>query len=196
MKKIIGALVLCTLFVAPAFCDTPPDIKKGIEAHKRGNFEVALAVFLPLAKQGNLPAQYLTGAIYRDQKNYTEAMKWFSQAAAKGYAGAQFQIGKMYIYGRGVPQNYTEAYKWFLAAVDGEKDPYAMEFLGRMAYWGHVIPRSNITAHMWFNLASAHGNTEADKLRDTLAEEEMTSKEIAKAQRLAQEWMEKYGGVK
>lgn len=194
MRRLIGALALCIFFVAPVVCDTPPidreAIKKAFEAYERGDLESALAVYLPLAKQGRVPAQYLTGGIYRDQKNYTEALKWFSLAASNGQKGARFQIGKMYIYGWGVPQNYTEAHKLFMAAVDQEKCAYSMGFLGRMAYAGYVIPTSNITAHMWLNISSAHGDTASATFRDEVAKE-MTTEEIMEAQRLALKWMAK-----
>jgi hypothetical protein len=44
---------------------------------------------------------------------------------------------------------------------------------------------------MWFNLAAAQGIKDAAKARDSLAER-MTPTQIAEAQRLAREWMEKH----
>ncbi|MER2604322.1 MAG: hypothetical protein ABTQ29_00665 [Siculibacillus sp.] len=45
-----------------------------------------------------------------------------------------------------------------------------------------------IAAHMWFNLAAARGNREAIRYRQEIAGE-MTSAEVAEAQRQAREWM-------
>ncbi|WP_411820181.1 hypothetical protein ABFZ85_01665 [Hyphococcus formosus] len=45
-----------------------------------------------------------------------------------------------------------------------------------------------ITAHKWFNLAAMQGNLEARAYRAELAKE-MTSEEIAEAQRMAREYL-------
>ncbi len=45
-----------------------------------------------------------------------------------------------------------------------------------------------VTAHKWFNLAAMQGNLEARAYRAELANE-MTSEEIAEAQRLAREYL-------
>ncbi len=45
-----------------------------------------------------------------------------------------------------------------------------------------------ITAHKWFNLAAMQGNLEARAYRTELANE-MTSEEVAEAQRLAREYI-------
>ncbi len=45
-----------------------------------------------------------------------------------------------------------------------------------------------IAAHMWFNLAAARGNREAAVRRQEIAAE-MTSAEVAEAQRQAREWI-------
>ncbi len=44
--------------------------------------------------------------------DYAKAMKLFQQAAAKGNAEAEYQIGFMHEFGQGVPRNQTEAIKW------------------------------------------------------------------------------------
>ena len=46
-------------------------------------------------------------------------------------------------------------------------------------------------AHMWYNLAAAKGAENAGKNRDSIAKE-MTSEQIAEAQKMAREWMEKH----
>ena len=53
-------------------------------------------------------------------RNYSEAVKWFRQAAAQGDVGGQFALGRMYGKGEGVPRDYVEAYMWLsLAAAQG-----------------------------------------------------------------------------
>jgi TPR repeat protein len=68
-------------------------------------------------------------------QDYTEALKWFHLAANQGNANAQYMLGYLYEYGRGVPQSntfaevaedVTEAIKWYrLAAKQGYQDAQA-----------------------------------------------------------------------
>jgi len=62
-------------------------------------------------------AQLLLGFIYEEGKNYAEAAKWYRLAADQGDAGAQYNLGTMYDFGRGVRQNYAEAVRWYRFAA-------------------------------------------------------------------------------
>ena len=46
-------------------------------------------------------------------------MKWFKKAAAQGNVVAQYSLGVMYVYGRGVRQNKPKAKELFGKACDG-----------------------------------------------------------------------------
>lgn len=61
-------------------------------------------------------------------QNYTEAMKYYQQAAEQGDAGAQYNIGVMYFNGEGEPQNYVKAYASISVAA-ALQDPSARENL-------------------------------------------------------------------
>ncbi len=52
---------------------------------------------------------------------------------------------------------------------------------------GLGVVRDYVLAHKWFNIAAVHGSPEARVDRSELALD-MTSEEIAEAQRLAREW--------
>ena len=54
---------------------------------------------------------YNKGKEYFNNKNYTEAVKWFRKAAEQGLADAQFALGACYQSGTGVTQNIAEAKK-------------------------------------------------------------------------------------
>jgi uncharacterized protein len=51
-----------------------------------------------------------------------------------------------------------------------------------------TTPNARVEAHKWFNIAAMHGNEKAAQLRREIAEE-MSSTEIAAAQRAAREWV-------
>ncbi|KAJ3263406.1 hypothetical protein HDU77_010700 [Chytriomyces hyalinus] len=44
--------------------------------------------------------------------DYIKAFEWYSKAAVKGYGHAQYLLGALYEFGRGIEQDYEEAYKW------------------------------------------------------------------------------------
>ncbi len=96
----------------------------------------------------------------------------------------------MYDQGQGVPQNYGEAVKWFTKAAEQEV-ANAQFSLGFMYGQGKGVAQSFIQAHKWFNIAAAHGHKKAGEVRDATARE-MTSDQVAEAQQLAREWMERH----
>ncbi len=96
----------------------------------------------------------------------------------------------MYDTGLGVAQDYKEAVKWYrLSAEQG--DAKAQLNLGLMYATGQGVIQNYIQAHMWFNIAGANGYEDGRKNRDII-EKRMTPDQIAEAQKLAREWMEKH----
>ncbi len=74
-----------------------------------------------------------------------------------------------------------------LAAQTGAPD--ALFELGMLYATGRDIDADLVTAHKWFNLAAARGNASALTYRVELARE-MTTDQVAEAQRLAREWLQ------
>ena len=64
---------------------------------------------------------------YKDARGHRkEAAKWYARAAEQGHAGAQNELGVMYLRGDGVYRNTGEAAKWFrLAARQGDETAIA-----------------------------------------------------------------------
>ena len=98
-------------------------------------------------------------------------------------AHADFQAGTD-AYDRG---DYETAFKEWLPLAE-EGDALAQYNLGVMYANGQGVPQDYIQASMWVNLAAAQGQEEAVKGREILTKE-MTSNQIAEAQRLAREWL-------
>ncbi|TPX76509.1 hypothetical protein CcCBS67573_g02227 [Chytriomyces confervae] len=48
--------------------------------------------------------------------DYIKAFEWYSKAAVKGYGHAQYLLGSLYEFGRGIERDYEEAYKWYKRA--------------------------------------------------------------------------------
>ncbi len=69
--------------------------------------------------------------------------------------------------------------------------PDALFELGLMYASGREVCQDFITAHKWFNLAALRGNDEAKRYRLELSRE-MSKLDIAKAQRMARDWMTRH----
>ena len=86
-------------------------------------------------------------------------MKWYRLAAEQGYASAQFNLGVMYLNGRGgegVPQDDAEAVKWYrLAAEQGYAS--AQFNLGVMYLNGRGVPQDDAEAVKWHRKAAEQG---------------------------------------
>ena len=169
------------------------DYKKGYEAYYNGDYATALRELKPLAAEGDAKSQHVLGRIYEDGKgvpqNYKTAFKWFRLVAEQRFASAQYLVGRMYYYGKGVPKNYKKAFKWFtLSAERGVPD--AQFHLGVMYNNGQGVAQNLVYAYMWYNVAASEGVENAVKARDLVAKL-LTRSQIAKAQELAVEYMEK-----
>jgi len=110
--------------------------------------------------------------------------------AEAGVAEAQFNLGFMYVDGRGVPQDDAEAIRWYrLAAEQG----YAtgQRNLGVAYTTGRGVRQDNVAAYTWFSLAAsaASGNFLDDYVnsRDRAAER-LTPDQLADAQRRVRTW--------
>ena len=150
--------------------------------------------FRKAAEQGNAESQTELGSMYKHGQgvlqDYEEALKWYRRAAEQGSAPAKLNLGTMYHRGQGVPQNYDLASKWIRKAAE-QGVVTAQWNLGARYYKGLGVTQDYIRAHKWWNLAASQGNEEARELLNMISEN-MTSAQIAEAQRLAREWMERH----
>jgi len=74
-----------------------------------------------------------------------------------------------------------------LAAQTGAPD--ALFELGMLYATGRDVDADLVSAHKWFNLAAARGNESALTYRVELARE-MTTDQVAEAQKAAREWLQ------
>ena len=49
-------------------------------------------------------------------EDHAQAVEWYRKAVEQGFASAQWQLGKMFRAGKGVPRDYVQAYSYFMAA--------------------------------------------------------------------------------
>ena len=159
------SIIGCSLVLFLALTIVPvyaDDYQEGLDAFKRNDYETAFKKLKPFAKQGD--------------------------------AIAQFHLGEMYYTGQGVAWNNKEAAKWSRRSAD-QGNGKAQSFLASMYWFGHGVPKDNVSAYMWNSLAASSGDNSlsivVSSLRNIFAKK-MTLDQIAEAQKLAREWMEKH----
>ncbi len=112
---------------APVAAD---DLTRGIAAYRRGDYPLALQLLLPLATQNNGIAQYYLAVLYDEGEGvakdtvvatdwFNKARPWLQTAAEQGNAQAQFNLGRMYYYGKGgLAQDAAMAVSWYRKAAE------------------------------------------------------------------------------
>jgi S1-C subfamily serine protease len=123
---------------------------------------------------------------YGVPNNKFEALRWYLEAAEKGFASSQFEVGSMYGEGIGVSQNHTEAVKWLRRAAE-QGNGRAQNNLGTCYHTGMGVPQDFVESYKWYNLAAAQDMEFADRNRQLVAFR-MTAEQIAEAQRLSREF--------
>ncbi len=120
---------------------------------------VGLAVFLTAGAALATDDWNAAAAAYK-RRDYATAVRILKKLAEQGLAKAQNELGRMYVYGLGVPRNYAEAVKWYRRAA-AQGDVRAQYNLGVCHDLGQGVPRSIDKAVKWFRLAAAQGHPRA-----------------------------------
>ena len=97
------------------------------------------------------------GAMYSLTGDYDRAIEWYGKAAANGHATAQYSLGEMYHYGRGVKQDYVKARKWYEKAAENG-DTMAQYGLGELYESGLGTKQDYTKAIEWYEKAAANGS--------------------------------------
>jgi uncharacterized protein len=122
MRKLAIYLASAMLLVTSSVI-AQSGFDRGAAAYKRGDFETALAVFRPLAENGDAKAQSILGLMYSYGEgvpvDYGEASRWYRRAAEQNSYVAQYNLGMLYLEGKGVSQDTDEAVKWLDKAAEG-----------------------------------------------------------------------------
>lgn len=152
----------------------------------------ALAWYLKAAEQGHPESQYTVGVKYSFGRGVAKdervAVGWYRKAAEQGHILASNNLGAAYEDGRGALQDHVEAVRLYEVAARANST-WGQRNLGRMLRDGKGTDANIVQAHAWLNLAASAEKPQPDaiKERDALAAE-MSSAQLAEAQRLAREW--------
>ncbi len=186
IAKLAGlALIaaLCAGFTSGLTAPARAGWDEGVAAYDRGDYATALREWRPLAKQGNVKAQYILGVMYEKgqgvPQDYAEAVEWYRNAATSVNTRAQASLKVIHLERTSSPTDAQQSY------FDQLRDN-----LGIRSWRSYLVE-----AYKWFEiiapvLPSGRERDMIDKTRDDIAEE-MTPAQIAEAQRLAREWRPK-----
>ena len=98
MRALNTILTAFMLFAATAVL--AGDLEDGLAAYRAGDYQKALGLWGPLAKQGYASVQHRLGWIYDVGKGVPEdsakAVYWYRKAANQGYTASQTHLGSMY----------------------------------------------------------------------------------------------------
>lgn len=157
---------------------------------------MALVLLLGLAA-GPARADYRSGALAYDAGRYDEALAEFMPLTETGNAAAEFMVGVMYFYGKGVRRDDSLAAIWFYKAARKGNANAQLAF-GSLHIRGTGVRRDLITAYMWLTLAAESGvsglRQQAVTLRDD-ASRLMTRRERERGRALADDFEPGRAGI-
>ena len=155
------------------------DYGKGVpqdDDRARQRYTKAAATFKKAAEQGDADAQFRLGDMYKEGKGlprdgdmacrcYAKAaaqgheagLKTLKQLAEQGNATAQFCLGEMYNYGKGVPQDDDRARQWYAEAAE-QGDADAQFRLGETYDYGEGVLQDDGRACQWYAKAAVRGH--------------------------------------
>lgn len=110
----------------------------------------------------------------------------YQEKASKGDAEAQYQLGLLFMNGKGTIQNFEEAAKWFKLAAN-QNHALAQYQLGLIHQTGYGLPANLEKSYMWFNISAAAGVQEAIVARNKIMLS-LTPKQLKKAQDASRKW--------
>ena len=162
---IIGLGLLPGLLLS-SMGEKKEELNKGLMAARTGDYNGALATWLPLARRGSAEAQFRLGWLHETglgtEQNTLLAAQWYRDAAAQGHSSALYNLGMFSFHGSGLPQDDTKAANYFFeAAKNGHAK--AQYNLGVLYQIGRGLPKDLRKARYWFNRAKVNGFVSPDK---------------------------------
>ena len=123
---------------------------------------------------------------YGIQQDQEQAASWYRQAAEKGHAEAQFNLGRLYATGKGVKHDEEQSANWERASASQGYAP-GQARLGTRYATGSGLDQDDRRAYFWLTLAFLHGEKSVEKLRASEAAK-LKPAEVAEADQAAQNW--------
>jgi hypothetical protein len=157
LKLKVGALVLMGLALPAAAQEDETFVEI-----KPGDISADPANLIRGAEQGDVRALNNLGLLWArgvgvPAADFKEAMRWWKEAAKRGYSLSMNNLGLLYANGHGVKQDYAKALEWWeMSAEHG--DAWAMNSIGDLYENGLGVERDYGQARDWYERAAQGGD--------------------------------------
>lgn len=156
-KLAIAALAL-SLVATPAVAD----VKAGVDAWGRGEYDAAVKQWRDPALKGDPDAQFNMGQAYKMGRgvkvDLNVALDWYRKAAAQGHLQAADSYGHLLHYQNKIPESLP-----YLQASSDRGDPRAQYLLGTELFNGVHIAKDWVRAYALMTRASSAGMAPASR---------------------------------
>lgn len=131
-------------------------VRAGIEAWQRSDYAGAVAIWLPLAEQGDADAAFNLGQAYRLGRGVSvdlaTAQKWLEAAARANHLDAQTTLGLL-LFDSG---SRDSALQWLKKAAE-RGEPRALLVYGTALFNGDGVARDPVLAYAYVSRSAAQG---------------------------------------
>jgi len=115
MRIVRNALLAASLVCGLSWAAVAQNYKTCFERDEKRDYPAAFRKWLPLAKKGEIAAEFCVGVLYMNggenfPQDSLKSMYWFEKAAAQGHPIAMTNLAFAYTKGDDVPQDFVEAY--------------------------------------------------------------------------------------
>ena len=151
---------------------------------------IGLALAATLLAGPTRAADYQAGVLAYDRGDFPRALAEFRPLCERGNAGAEFMLGAMYFYGKGVPADPSVAAVWFFKAARQGNASAQLAF-GSLHIRGLGVKQDLVRAQMWLSLAADSDIPELAQQAVILRDEAArltTQEERDLAHQMAQGW--------
>jgi uncharacterized protein len=156
-KSLLAALAL-SLAATPAAAD----VKAGVEAWSRGEYEGAVKQWREPAIKGDADAQFNMGQAYKMGRgvktDLNVALDWYKKAATQGHLQAADSYGHLLHYQGKIPEALP-----YLQASSDRGDPRAQYLLATELFNGVHVGKDWVRAYALMTRASSAGMTPASR---------------------------------
>ena len=149
-----------------------------------------IAEIVPITQEQQVP----TAPILKEKSPFLKEesllLASWKPDAEKGDAKAQWNVGQMYVTGKGAPRSYAKARNWFIRSAEQGYVP-ALFSLGEIYSSAKGVDRDFIEAYKWYSLVKSSDSDLSANADRKLAfiESKLNAAQMAKAQKVAQDWL-------
>ncbi len=160
LKKalLLGLLSSMTFTATPAFAD----VKDGVDAWSRGEYNMAVREWRPEALNGNADAQFNLGQAYKlgrgVESNLNTALDWYKKAADQGHLQAADSYGHLLHYQGRISDSLP-----YLETSSARGEPRSQYLFATELFNGNNVSKDWVRAYALMTRASSSGLAPASR---------------------------------